>query len=264
MKLLWNSLCRVRERLGARAVLGHRAAGVMRHAAPSPQPSAARGRGSALLVLALSACASAPPPPDWQAGAASAIDGAVSAFLNGDTRQHALQASLARSEIARTGRPALMARAELMLCAAATASLAFEPCARFDALRADAAPAELAYAQHLAAQPLPRDGIERLPEAQRIAAAAIAANQPPRAATIGAIDDPLSRLVAVAVLFQAGQASPDLIALATETASAQGWRRPLLAWLKVQQARAQQAGDMEEARRLARRVETVLWTPGPR
>jgi hypothetical protein len=222
--------------------------------------------GSALLVLVLvlSACASAPPPPDWQAGAASALDGAVSAYLNGDSRQQALQTDLARREITRTGRPALMARAELMLCAAATASLVFEPCTRFDVLRADADPAELAYAQHLAAQPLPRDGIERLPEAQRIAATAIAARQPPRAETIGAIDDPLSRLIAVAALFQAGQASPELIALATETASAHGWRRPLLAWLKVQQARAQQAGDLEEVRRLARRVELVLWTPGPR
>jgi hypothetical protein len=42
--------------------------------------------------------------------------------------------------------------------------------------------------------------------------------------------------------------------LATETASAQGWRRPLLAWLGVQAARAEQAGAAEEAQRIRRRM----------
>jgi len=59
------------------------------------------------------------------------------------------------------------------------------------------------------------------------------------------------------VLFQAGKASPAMIALAADTASAQGWRRPLLAWLKVQALRAEQAGEADEAQRLRRRLELV-------
>jgi hypothetical protein len=74
---------------------------------------------------------------------------------------------------------------------------------------------------------------------------------------VAAIDDPLSRLIAVAVLFQAGQASPPMINAATETASAQGWRRPLLAWLKVQALRAERAGDTAAAQRLQRRIALV-------
>ncbi len=48
-----------------------------------------------------------------------------------------------------------------------------------------------------------------------------------------------------------------MIALAADTASAQGWRRPLLAWLGVQALRAERAGAMEEAARLRRRMKTA-------
>ena len=48
------------------------------------------------------------------------------------------------------------------------------------------------------------------------------------------IDDPQSRLIAAGVLFRQGRADPGVIALAIDTASAQGWRRALLAWLQVQ------------------------------
>jgi hypothetical protein len=79
----------------------------------------------------------------------------------------------------------------------------------------------------------------------------------PSVGSVQAIDDPLSRLIAIGVLFQAGKASPPMIALAADTASSQGWRRPLLAWLKVQAMLAQRAGDGEEAQRLARRIRLV-------
>jgi hypothetical protein len=72
------------------------------------------------------------------------------------------------------------------------------------------------------------------------------------------IADPQARLIAIAVLFQAGKASPAMTALAAETASAQGWRRPLLAWLNVQALRAERAGDNDEAQRLRRRIALVL------
>jgi hypothetical protein len=49
-----------------------------------------------------------------------------------------------------------------------------------------------------------------------------------------------------------------VIAQAVETASARGWRRPLLAWLKVQQQRAEAAGDIAAAAGLQRRIDLVL------
>ena len=219
----------------------------------------ARRVGLAVATL-LAGCASGPPPPDWQGNAKAALDRAVQAALVGDGRVEAQEFERARGELARTGRPDWMARAELMRCAAHVASLAFEPCAGFERWRRDAAPAELAYAQHLAGQRLPREDIARLPPAQQAAAAAIASGAAAATAVRG-IDDPQSRLIAAALLFRAGNASPETIELATETASAQGWRRPLLAWLQVQALRAERAGAADDAQRLRRRIELVQGGP---
>jgi hypothetical protein len=48
--------------------------------------------------------------------------------------------------------------------------------------------------------------------------------------------------------------SPPGISLAVETASANGWRRPLLAWLGVQEKRAREAGDADGAAAIRRRI----------
>lgn len=213
-------------------------------------------RASALaMALLLSACASKPPPPDWQMNAQSAMDRSVNAYLAGNTRVEALEFDKARSEIARTGRPELMARAELLRCAGRVASLVFEACSGFEKLRQDANPPERAYADYLGAR-LQLQDINLLPPQQRAAATASA-----DAASVKSISDPLSRLVAAGVLFQRGQASPAIMTLAVETASAQGWRRPLLAWLLVQAQRAEQAGDTQEAERLRRRIALVQDAP---
>ena len=68
------------------------------------------------------------------------------------------------------------------------------------------------------------------------------------------IADPLSQLVAAGVLFQKGQASPAVVQQAVDTASAQGWRRSLLAWLNVQAQLAEKGGDPDAAARLRRRI----------
>jgi hypothetical protein len=208
----------------------------------------------AMLMLAslLAACASGPTPPAWQADAKGALDRSTAAYLAGETKASDAEMERARRTLTSTGRVDLLARAELMLCAARVASLVFEPCERFEALRTDAPAAERAYADHLAARVLSRDDIARLPAAQQ-AVAGGEASLP----GVQSIDDPQARLIAVAVLFQAGKASPQMIDAATETASAQGWRRPLLAWLKVQAMRAEKSGDATETQRLQRRIALV-------
>lgn len=220
------------------------------------------GAPTAALVCALTACAGGPPPPSWQLDAKAALDAGVSSYLEGDTRLAERDFARARAAIARTGRLDLLARAELMRCAAQVASLAFGPCAGFEALRADAAPAELAYAAHLAGQPLAREQVALLPLAQRPHALTSAAPTSPvapddRTDALRELDDPLARLIAIGVRFQGGRAGPAQIALAAETASAQGWRRPLLAWLGVQVRRAEAAGDADGAARLHRRIDRI-------
>ena len=213
---------------------------------------------AAALGLLLTACSSRPPPPDWESNARQAIDAAVAAYLEGNARVEAAETARARSEIARTGRLDLLARAELMRCAARVASLVFEPCEGFEKLRADAALAETAYADFLAGRVQPQE-IALLPEPQRAVAAAKTDSE--GVAALGRIDDPLSRLIAAGVLFKSGRASPQTLQVAVDTASAQGWRRPLLAWLNVQLMLAEQAGANDEAQRLRRRIEVVQGAP---
>ena len=211
-----------------------------------------RGRLQILLVatlVLLGACAGTP-PPDWQLNAKTALDRALAAHLSGDVRADAAEIAYARREIARTGRIDLLARAELAYCAAQVASLAFAPCAPFEALRNDAPAAEIAYADYLQAQVQAQD-VGLLPSAHRAVAAA------PTSAQLAGIEEPLARLIAAAVVLRSGRADPAVIAIAVDTASAQGWRRPLLAWLKAQLALAEKSGADAEVDRLRRRIAIV-------
>jgi hypothetical protein len=208
---------------------------------------------AAMLVLA--SCAGTR-PPDWQFNAKTALDRAVQAHLVGDARVDAAEIDYARREIARTGRADLAARVELTYCAARLAGLALDPCTRFERLREDAPAAERAYADYLQGKVQATD-IALLPPAHRAIAAATA----PSGAQLDSIEDPLARLVAASVVFRSGRANPDVIASAVETSSAQGWRRPLLAWLKVQLALAEKAGAAAEADRLRRRIAIVQGEP---
>jgi len=203
-----------------------------------------------VTVAMLAGCASGPPVPDWQDNAKSALDRGTDAYLEGSTRVAEVEFTRARQEIGRTGRLDLMARGELVRCAAQVASLVFEPCAGYEKFKSDAAAPERAYAEYLAGRIASQD-VALLPPQHRAVAAASGEGA---AASLRSIEDPLSRLVASGVLFQSGRASPATVALAAETASSQGWRRPLLAWLGVQLALAEKGGDSAEAERLRRRI----------
>jgi hypothetical protein len=149
-------------------------------------------------------------------------------YLAGNTAAAESEFKAARAQLTRTGRADLVARVELVRCAVRTASLEFDDCPGFEALRYGARPEEIAYAAYLSGK-----GTHR------------------------ASDDALGRLVAHAVSLKNGSVSPAGIAAAVDIASAQGWRRPLLAWLGVQEKRATDAGDSETAARIRRRIDLI-------
>jgi hypothetical protein len=211
-------------------------------------------RAAGSLVLLLAACSSAP-PVEWQSNAKSALDRAVAAYLAGDTRVANVEFDLARRELARTGRADQVALAELTRCAVQVASLDFGPCEGFEKLRPEATGAERAYADYLANRLQPAEAA--LLQDQHRAFVARGISGEAAASALRAIDDPLARLVATGVLFQGGRANPAAIALAVETSSAEGWRRPLLAWLGVQLALAEKVGDKIGAEQLRRRIALV-------
>lgn len=209
------------------------------------------------LAILLAACSSGPPVPDWQMNAQSSVERFQSAYMEGNALVEAEEFKRARAQVARTGKTELVIRIELVRCATRVASLVFETCPGYEKLSADAAAPERAYAQYLA-KALPAQDIALLPPAHR--AVAGAASDTAAAAAVEGIADPLSKLVAAGVLLRTGRASPALLAIAVDTASNQGWRRPLLAWLGVQALRAEQAGEVQEAQRLRRRMGLVQGT----
>lgn len=202
-------------------------------------------RTIALFFFALlSACASRPLPPDWQANAKSAVDAATDDYLKGHTAAAEAEFREARGETAATGRAERVIQIELVRCAAQAASLVFEDCPGYAALAPDATPAQRTYAAYLAGNWQGMDA-SLLPEQHRAVVDSGAFQQ---------IADPLSRLVAAGALFKAGRMTPDGIVLASDTASEQGWRRPLLAWLGVQAQRLEASGDAAGLEQVRRRI----------
>jgi len=181
-----------------------------------------------LAGLLLAGCAGGPVPPDWQMNSYASLNAFKQAYLTGNSRVAGIEFERARAELASTGSPALVARAELIRCAVRTASLEFDDCPGFEKLRADAGAEEIAYAEYL--------------QGKRERAAG---------------DDPLSKLVSLGVKLSGNKATPPDISSAIDIASAQGWRRPLLAWLGVEEKRAEAAGDREALERIRRRIALV-------
>jgi hypothetical protein len=198
----------------------------------------------AIATVVLAGCAGGPQPPAWQGDARGALDGYTDDFLRGDSAAADAEFARARRAGAATGRFDVVAQAELVRCGVQAAALAFD-CAGFEAIAADATPAQRAYAAYLGGR---WQGLDTalLPEQHRTVVAS---------GTLAGVTDPLSRLVAAGALLKAGRITPADIAQAVDTASDQGWRRPLLAWLGVQEQRARAAGDTGAAERIRRRIE---------
>jgi len=196
-----------------------------------------------ILAVALGGCASKPQPPSWQPNARGALDGFTDAWLQGDTPAADAEFARARRETASTGRFDRVAQAELVRCAVRVAALEAD-CPGFAAIAADATPAQRAYAAYLGGRWQGLDA-SLLPEQHR----PVLGGGP-----LAAVADPLARLVAAGALLQAGRITPADIGVAVDTASEQGWRRPLLAWLGVQEQRAQAAGDAAAVARIRKRI----------
>jgi len=183
---------------------------------------------AALIALLVAGCGGGPQPADWQLNAVQAMQAFERLYFAGQTQSAEREFQEAKTQIARTGRADLMARAELRRCAVRAAALEFDDCPGFERLRGEAGKEELAYREYLKGR-----------------------------GSFKGSEEPISRLVAAAVDMKKGNINPARINAAVDTASAQGWRRPLLAWLGVQLKRAEAAGDGETAARLKRRMELV-------
>ena len=223
-----------------------------------------------VLVGFLAGCGTAKPPPPWQAKTLSTSDAAVSAYLQGQVKVAAIQMKQAQFSASSTGRPDAVYKLNLLQCALDVSSLSATPCPRPEdvGIRSDSFDPDVrfdleAYRAYLLGDSLDETVQSRLPKAQRAAAALAGTTDAAKALKVLAeIEEPLSRLVAAGVWLRqqnmASSGQTGIIALAIDTASQQGWRRPLAAWLTRQIRVAQATGDAATARRAQARLAIVL------
>jgi hypothetical protein len=198
---------------------------------------------AAIGAALLAGCASKPQPPAWEGDARSSLDGYTDDWLRGDSAAADAEFARARRASASTGRFDVVAQAELVRCGVKAAALDYD-CTGFAALAGDATPAQRAYAAYLDGR---WQGLDAalLPEQHRAVVTS---------GSLAGVADPLARLVAAGALLKAGRITPADIGTAVDTASRQGWRRPLLAWLGVQEQRARATGDAAAVERIRRRI----------
>lgn len=215
-----------------------------------------------LAACALAAgCATSKPVPEWQSDARSALDDFRRHYLAGDVKLAERSLVEARHHVSATGDPAMAARVELIRCAVTTAALDFTPCDNVRESVLHASGEDRAYAAFVTGNWAGLDRA-RLPAQYRGVAAR--ADDGGRLAALRAIEDPLSRLVAAGALFRQTGLPPEGVEVAVDTASAQGYRRPLLAWLRTQEKLASAAGDSALADRIRRRIELAGGDAGVR
>lgn len=210
--------------------------------------------GVACMAL-LTACGSGgPPPPDWKTDSADLIARYQKHALLGENIVAERYFQQAVSATGGAGRVNDTARLWLVHCATRRAMLIDDPCADYTQLtRIESNAANDAYFQFLT---LRWDVVETslLPTQHQSLVSALAQT---RAAMLSAIDDPLARLLDASLLVMRQEADASTLSLATATASDQGWRQPLLTYLKLQQAQAAAHGNPAESARLALRIQLV-------
>ena len=215
------------------------------------------------LVL-LAACGSGgPPPPDWKTDSTDLIERYQKHALLGDNTLAERYFKQAVAATGGAGRVAETARLWLVRCATRRAMLIDDACAEYaDLARIAPNAADQAYYQFVT---LRWDGLDAalLPRQHQDLLRAPASK---RREMLGKIDDPLARLLDASLLVMRQEADDATLALAAETASSQGWRQPLLTYLKLQQKQAAAQDNAAELARLDRRIQLVEQSlfPSPR
>lgn len=215
---------------------------------------------SLLTALSLSACGGGTVVPDWQINAQTAMQRYTQYFLQGQVQRADASFSQARKAVATTGNIDAVAHLELVRCGLHTAALDFTPCSGYNQLAAlTRDPADAAYARFISGD---WQGLNRaLLPPQYAAFAAAAAGSDESQPRIRAISDPVSQLIATGLSIRQGKVDDATLQAAVDTASTQGWRRPLLTYLKLQQQRSTDPTALAALRTRIKLVEESLASP---
>lgn len=189
---------------------------------------------SLLLISTLAACSSGETVPDWKIDTQSAMQRYTQYYLEGRSKLADASFAKARAATAATGDIAAVGHLELAKCGVQVAALNLAPCPAYRALAANDTPAtDAAYYRFLTGEwrDLERNALpsQYAPLLNKSSASTDEVNQ-----TLQGITDAVSRLVATGVMVKRKQFNLRTLQIASDTAAAQGWRRPLLAYLLLQ------------------------------
>jgi hypothetical protein len=211
-----------------------------------------------MFVLLICACGSLMPVPDWKDKAGRYLEEYTTAFLTGrelSTDPHFVKAT---REIAAGNDMRLLAIAYLTKYALHTASLErFDDSEFLKIERLEPDAVDMAYCRFLqgnfadvdaAALPSRYAGVLKAAARRDVA---LAAHE------ISAMGDPLSRLVAAGVWVNHMPFDETILQTAIDTAAANGWRRPLWAYLEKLHAFYLEGGDQSKARAVKNRLELL-------
>ncbi|WP_124950039.1 hypothetical protein [Sulfuriferula thiophila] len=209
---------------------------------------------SLILLSTLAACGGGPTVPDWKIDTQTAIARYTQYYLEGRSKLADASFAKSRAATASTGDIAAVGHLELVKCGVHIAALDLSACQPYTALAVtDTTQTDAAYYRFIQGDWQGLDSTSLPPQY-----AALLKNPTASAEEVNQIllniSDPLSRLVASGVTIQRKQFNQKTLQIATDTAASQGWRRPLLAYLLLQQ---KNLTDPVQLQQIKSRIEIV-------
>ena len=209
---------------------------------------------SLILLSTLAACGGGPTVPDWKIDTQTAIARYTQYYLEGRSKLADASFAKSRAATASTGDIAAVGHLELVKCGVHIAALDLSACQPYTALAVtDTTQTDAAYYRFIQGDWQGLDSASLPPQY-----AALLKNPTASAEEVNQIllniSDPLSRLVASGVTIQRKQFNQKTLQIATDTAASQGWRRPLLAYLLLQQ---KNLTDPVQLQQIKSRIEIV-------
>ena len=213
-------------------------------------------RGIIFIYLFILSCSVAKPIPDWLSVSVSSIESYKKYYLSGRTEVAERQFTRALHEAKKTGNPEILARLYLIKMAVTSATLEELETKEYERLNALApSPINETYFAFLSGNLTAAD--ERfLPDQYRSFFKAVKERKDPISLReeIEKIDEPLSALIAVSVLTRLHLEDEAILKRAIEISSAQGWERPLLAYLRRIKGYYEQRNEGKKAKLIEKQI----------
>ena len=209
------------------------------------------------VLIVLTACGSKP-APEWIGASYNHLEGFKKHYLRGNERLAEKSFQRALEEVKSSGDLEAMAIVHLTKLAVLTAVLEkFEDREYLHLAAADSALPHFHYYSFLKGS-LEGVDTDQLPAQYRHFLKALRKGSPSEIQREASrIDDPLSRMIAIGLVVRGGQENELLLNGAIETASRQGWKRPLLAYLKRIERYYDSTKEMNKAADVRKRLELI-------